>query len=131
MANNEMSKRFKKEILEIYVAGKNIDDILTMTIDDALLFEQLEMEDLPTSMYEKRVVELKKYCDDNAKLNQKMSNIKPDCPYNRDFKRNYLKEVHGNPIMQKMKNLVVISRSDEANQRIRNPQIRSSPSKNP
>ena len=43
---------------------------MNMSIDDALLFEQLEMEDLPTSMYEKRVVELKKYCDDNAKLNQ-------------------------------------------------------------
>ncbi|WP_309642102.1 excinuclease ABC subunit UvrA [Flavobacterium sp.] len=31
-------KRFKKEILEIYFEGKNIDDILTMTIDDALQF---------------------------------------------------------------------------------------------
>jgi excinuclease ABC subunit A len=31
-------KRFKKEVLEIYFNGKNIDDILTMTIDDALLF---------------------------------------------------------------------------------------------
>lgn len=31
-------KRFKKEILEIYFEGKNIDDILTMTIDDAVSF---------------------------------------------------------------------------------------------
>lgn len=31
-------KRFKKEILEVNFAGKNIDDILTMTIDDAVDF---------------------------------------------------------------------------------------------
>src|SRR5690606_4999659 len=31
-------KRFKKEILEVKFEGKNIDDILTMTIDDALNF---------------------------------------------------------------------------------------------
>jgi len=31
-------KRFKKEILEIYFEGKNIDDILTMTVDDAVAF---------------------------------------------------------------------------------------------
>ncbi|MDI1255950.1 MAG: excinuclease ABC subunit UvrA [Flavobacterium sp.] len=31
-------KRFKKEILEVYFEGKNIDDILTMTIDDAVEF---------------------------------------------------------------------------------------------
>ncbi|HLA56267.1 MAG TPA: excinuclease ABC subunit UvrA [Flavobacterium sp.] len=31
-------KRFKKEILEVYFEGKNIDDILTMTIDDAVAF---------------------------------------------------------------------------------------------
>ena len=31
-------KRFKKEVLEIYYEGKNIDDILTMTIDDAVTF---------------------------------------------------------------------------------------------
>ncbi|PWA05400.1 excinuclease ABC subunit UvrA [Flavobacterium psychrotolerans] len=31
-------KRFKKEVLEIYFEGKNIDDILTMTIDDAVTF---------------------------------------------------------------------------------------------
>jgi excinuclease ABC subunit A len=31
-------KRFKKEILEVAFEGKNIDDILTMTIDDALIF---------------------------------------------------------------------------------------------
>lgn len=31
-------KRFKKEILEVYFEGKNIDDILTMTIDDAIAF---------------------------------------------------------------------------------------------
>lgn len=31
-------KRFKKEILEIYFESKNIDDILTMTIDDAIAF---------------------------------------------------------------------------------------------
>lgn len=31
-------KRFKKEILEVVFEGKNIDDILTMTIDDAVAF---------------------------------------------------------------------------------------------
>lgn len=31
-------KRFKKEVLEVAFEGKNIDDILTMTIDDALAF---------------------------------------------------------------------------------------------
>jgi len=31
-------KRFKKEILEVMFEGKNIDDILTMTVDDALAF---------------------------------------------------------------------------------------------
>jgi len=31
-------KRFKKEILEVAFEGKNIDDILKMTIDDALAF---------------------------------------------------------------------------------------------
>ena len=31
-------KRFKKEILEVNFEGKNIDDILTMTIDDAVAF---------------------------------------------------------------------------------------------
>src|SRR5690606_3269408 len=31
-------KRFKKEILEVQYEGKNIDDILTMTIDDAVAF---------------------------------------------------------------------------------------------
>ena len=31
-------KRFKKEVLEVAFEGKNIDDILTMTIDDAISF---------------------------------------------------------------------------------------------
>ncbi|MBC7494893.1 MAG: excinuclease ABC subunit UvrA [Flavobacterium sp.] len=31
-------KRFKKEVLEVYFEGKNIHDLLTMTIDDAILF---------------------------------------------------------------------------------------------
>ncbi len=31
-------KRFKKEVLEVAFEGKNIDDILTMTIDDAIHF---------------------------------------------------------------------------------------------
>ncbi len=31
-------KRFKKEILEVYFEGKNIDNVLTMTIDDAVAF---------------------------------------------------------------------------------------------
>lgn len=31
-------KRFKKEILEVYFEGKNIDDVLKMTIDDAIAF---------------------------------------------------------------------------------------------
>jgi excinuclease ABC subunit A len=31
-------KRFKKEVLEVQFEGKNIDDILTMTLDDAISF---------------------------------------------------------------------------------------------
>jgi excinuclease ABC subunit A len=31
-------KRFKKEILEVQFEGKNIDDVLTMTVDDAVAF---------------------------------------------------------------------------------------------
>ena len=31
-------RRFKKEILEIKFNGVNIDDILNMTIDDAIIF---------------------------------------------------------------------------------------------
>jgi excinuclease ABC subunit A len=31
-------KRFKKEILEVYFEGKNIDNVLTMTIDEAISF---------------------------------------------------------------------------------------------
>ncbi|MFI1743896.1 excinuclease ABC subunit UvrA [Thalassobellus sediminis] len=31
-------KRFKKEVLEVVFAGKNIDDILNLTIDDAITF---------------------------------------------------------------------------------------------
>jgi len=31
-------KRFKKEILEVTFEGKNIDDVLTMTVDDAVAF---------------------------------------------------------------------------------------------
>jgi excinuclease ABC subunit A len=31
-------KRFKKEVLEVAFEGKNINDILTMTIDDAIAF---------------------------------------------------------------------------------------------
>ena len=31
-------KRFKKEVLEVHFEGKNIDNILTMTIDDAVAF---------------------------------------------------------------------------------------------
>jgi excinuclease ABC subunit A len=31
-------KRFKKEVLEVYFEGKNIDNILTMTVDDSLEF---------------------------------------------------------------------------------------------
>jgi excinuclease ABC subunit A len=38
------SKRFKKEVLEVQFQGKNIDDILTMTIDEAIAFFQLHDE---------------------------------------------------------------------------------------
>src|SRR5690606_20228965 len=31
-------RRYKKEILEVFYEGKNIDDVLTMTIDEALAF---------------------------------------------------------------------------------------------
>ncbi len=34
-------KRFQKEILEVYFEGKNINDLLTMTIDDAITFFKL------------------------------------------------------------------------------------------
>lgn len=37
-------KRFKKEILEVNFEGKNIDDILTMTIDDAITFFTLHKQ---------------------------------------------------------------------------------------
>lgn len=37
-------KRFKKEVLEVQYQGKNIDDILTMTIDEAIAFFELYKE---------------------------------------------------------------------------------------
>ncbi|MEX0998329.1 MAG: excinuclease ABC subunit UvrA [Flavobacteriaceae bacterium] len=37
-------KRFKKEVLEVQFQGKNIDDILTMTIDEAIAFFQMHNE---------------------------------------------------------------------------------------
>ncbi|MCR9182924.1 MAG: excinuclease ABC subunit UvrA [Flavobacteriaceae bacterium] len=37
-------KRFKKEVLEVQFQGKNIDNILTMTIDEAIAFFQLHNE---------------------------------------------------------------------------------------
>jgi len=37
-------KRFKKEVLEVQFQGKNIDDILSMTIDQAIAFFQLHNE---------------------------------------------------------------------------------------
>ncbi|GAB2768530.1 excinuclease ABC subunit UvrA [Salinimicrobium soli] len=42
-------KRFKKEILEVSFAGKNIDDVLNMTIDDAVDFFKENGEDKITS----------------------------------------------------------------------------------
>ncbi len=42
-------KRFKKEILEVAFAEKNIDDILNMTIDDAVAFFQETGEDKITN----------------------------------------------------------------------------------
>ena len=36
--DNCKGKRFKKEVLEVAFEGKNIDDILTMTVDDSLEF---------------------------------------------------------------------------------------------
>ena len=33
-----MNKRFKKEVLEINFEGKNINDILETTVDEAMLF---------------------------------------------------------------------------------------------
>jgi excinuclease ABC subunit A len=38
------SKRFKKEVLEVQFQGKNIDDVLTMTIDEAIAFFDLHNE---------------------------------------------------------------------------------------
>lgn len=37
-------KRFKKEILEVKAHGKNIDDVLTMTVDDAITFFKENVE---------------------------------------------------------------------------------------
>jgi excinuclease ABC subunit A len=37
-------KRFKKEVLEVQFHGKNIDDILTMTVDDAVAFSTAQNE---------------------------------------------------------------------------------------
>lgn len=37
-------KRFKKEVLEVHFQDKNIDDILTMTIDDAVAFFSMHQE---------------------------------------------------------------------------------------
>ena len=37
-------KRFKKEVLEVTFEGVNIDDLLTMTIDDALAFFELHKQ---------------------------------------------------------------------------------------
>jgi len=37
-------KRFKKEVLEVTFEGKNIDDLLNMTIDDALAFFELHKQ---------------------------------------------------------------------------------------
>jgi excinuclease ABC subunit A len=42
-------KRFKKEILEVYFHDKNINNILTMTVDDAIAFFQLYNETKITS----------------------------------------------------------------------------------
>ncbi len=42
-------KRFKKEILEVNFAGKNIDEILNLTIDDAVAFFAENGEDKITS----------------------------------------------------------------------------------
>jgi len=38
-------KRFKKEVLEVAFQNKNIDDILTMTVDDAVAFFGLHKQD--------------------------------------------------------------------------------------
>jgi excinuclease ABC subunit A len=38
-------KRFKKEVLEVQFEGKNIDDILNLTIDDAVAFFEKHKED--------------------------------------------------------------------------------------
>tara|TARA_R110002050_G_scaffold288282_2_gene440159 strand:+ start:223 stop:3012 length:2790 start_codon:yes stop_codon:yes gene_type:complete len=37
-------KRFKKEVLEVTFGGKNIDDILNMTIDDAIAFFEINKQ---------------------------------------------------------------------------------------
>lgn len=37
-------KRFKKEVLEVSFAGKNIDDILNLTIDDAIAFFEINKQ---------------------------------------------------------------------------------------
>jgi excinuclease ABC subunit A len=42
-------KRFKKEVLEVSFAGKNIDDVLSMTIDDAVAFFSENGEDKITA----------------------------------------------------------------------------------
>jgi excinuclease ABC subunit A len=51
-------KRFKKEVLEVAFEGKNIDDILTMTIDDAIAFFA---ENKQTKIVQKHYVFFKKH----------------------------------------------------------------------
>ncbi len=44
-------KRFKKEVLEVTFAGKNIDDILNLTIDDAVaFFESSDQQKIKTKL---------------------------------------------------------------------------------
>ena len=44
-------KRFKKEVLEVKIANKNIDDILRLTVDDAIVFfKSIELKKIVTKL---------------------------------------------------------------------------------
>ncbi len=56
-------KRFKEDILSVYFQDKNIDDVLQMTVDDALMFFNSPVKTKHTSQLEKIVTKLKPLAD--------------------------------------------------------------------
>jgi excinuclease ABC subunit A len=56
-------KRFKEDILEIYYLQKNINDILSMTVDDAILFFSNYEDERYTSYVKKIIAKLQPLAD--------------------------------------------------------------------